>query len=175
MNWTDQPATWKQLRYLKRVGFKPDHPLTKTEASELITKFGGPPEQVTSVLEHGPAETSKHDAYQLRLAVETAKSQARDSDPYANGNAQLDLELAISKRQRFWVDTCRNPTQMQGASGQVVDFYRKFGCRFDAPTHKAVQEILDALDSAIPTWERDHPALFYQTLELNFPHLLRRS
>jgi hypothetical protein len=38
-----------------------------------------------------------------------------------------------------------------------------------------VQEILDALDSAMPAWEREHPALFYQTLELNFPHLLRRA
>jgi hypothetical protein len=174
MNWTDQPATWKQLRYLKRVGYKPDRPLTKTEASELIAKFGGPAEQLATTLEVSQGEPSKHEAYQLRLAVETANRHAADADPFASRNAQLDLELARSKRQRFWVDTCRNPTQMQAASGQVVDFYRKFGCRFDAPTHRQAQEILDALDSAMPTWERDHPALFYQTLEINFPHLLRR-
>jgi len=175
MDWTDQPATWKQLRFLKRVGYKLERPLTKTEASELIAKFGGPPEQTTAVLEHSPSETQKHEAYQLRIAVESAKHRAATCDPFSKANVQLDLDLALSKRQRFWVDTCRNPTQMQAASGQVVDFYRKFGCRFEAPTHNAVQGILDALDSAMPTWERDHPALFYQTLELNFPHLLRRS
>jgi hypothetical protein len=36
-----------------------------------------------------------------------------------------------------------------------------------------VQHILDALDAALPNWEREHPDLFYKTLELNFPELLR--
>ena len=175
MNWIDQPATWKQLRYLKRVGYKPDHALTKTEASELIAKLGGPAERPTAVLGNSPADTGKHEAFQLRVAVEQAKQRATEPQEYATANAQLDLALALSQRQRFWVDTCRNPAQMQAVSGQVVDFYRKFGCRFDAPTNRAVQEILDALDSAMPHWDRDHPALFYQTLELNFPQLLRRS
>jgi hypothetical protein len=172
MNWTDQPATWKQLRYLKRVGFKPDHALTKTEAAELITKFGG---GSASVVESPPVEKSKHDAYELRLSVEKAKQRVESGEEYSSANAELDLALAVSKRQRFWIDTCCDPRQMQAASGQVVDFYRKFGCRFDAPTNRAVQEILDALDSVMPTWDRDHVALFYQTLELNFPHLLRRA
>jgi hypothetical protein len=175
MNWTDQPATWKQLRYLRRFGYKPDRLLTKTEASELISKFGGPAEQPTSVLEKVPLDTGKSEAYQLRLLVEHAQQSTTADADYSASNSQLDLALAISKRQRFWVDTCRNPAQMQAASGQALDLYRKFGCRFDAPTNKAVQEILDALDSAAPHWDRDHPALFFQTLELNFPQLLRRS
>src|SRR5262249_197260 len=143
--------------------------------SELIAKFGGPAERPTAVLEKTPGAASKCEAYQLRLAVERAKQRAANPEQNGNANAQLDLALAVSKRQRFWVDTCSDPTQMQAASGQVVDWYRKFGCRFDAPTNKAVQEILDALDSAMPVWDRDHPALFYETLELNFPELLRRS
>ena len=175
MNWTEQPATWKQLRYLKRVGYKHDHALTKTEASELIAKFGGPAERLASVAEPPSHQTSKHEAYQLRLSVEEAKQRVVEAEAFGRVNAELDLALAVSKRQRFWVDTCCNPTQMQGASGQVVDFYRKFGCRFDTPATKAVQVILDALDSAMPSWDREHPALFYQTLELNFSHLLRRA
>jgi hypothetical protein len=175
MNWTDQPATWKQLRYLKRVGHKPDRALTKTEASELIAKLGGPAEKLASVAEPHAHETSKHDAYELRLQVEEAKQRVAEAEPFGRANAELNLALTVSKRQRFWVDTCCNPTQMQAASGQVVDFYRRFGCRFDTPTSRVVQEILDALDSAMPTWERDHPALFYQTLEMNFSHLLRRG
>jgi hypothetical protein len=175
MNWTDQPATWKQLRYLKRVGCKLDHPLTKTEASELIAKYGGPAERVTAVVENPANEPPRHEAYQLRVSVDTAKQRLAVAEHYGRANAELDLALAVSKRQRFWMDTCCNPTQMQAASGQCVDLYRKFGCRFDTPTHRAVQEILDALDSAMPVWDREHPALFYQTLELNFPHLLRRG
>jgi len=175
MNWTEQPATWKQLRYLKRVGYKQERPLTKTEAAELITKLGGPSERLTSVMDHPALDKSKHEAYELRLSVEKAKQRVETGEEYSSANAQLDLALAVSKRQRFWIDTCCDPRQMQAASGQVVDFYRKFGCRFDVPTNKGVQEILDALDSAMPAWEREHPALFYQTLELNFPHLLRRA
>jgi hypothetical protein len=177
MNWTEQPATWKQIRYLKRAGYKSDHPLTKAEAAELITKLGGPAQaqQLAPVLEASGVDRSKHEAYELRLAVEKAKEKLKSAgEDNSAASAQLDLALAVSRRQRFWIDTCCDPRQMQAASGQVVDFYRKFGCRFDLPTSKAVQEILAALDSAMPTWERDHPALFYQTLELNFPHLLRR-
>ena len=175
MNWSGEPATWKQLRYLKRAGYKPDHPLTKTEAAELIAKYGGPVERLASVMDHPSLDRSRHEAYELRLSVEKARQRANSGEEYDSANAQLDLALAVSKRQRFWIDTCCDPRQMQAASGQVVDFYRKFGCRFDPPTNKAVQEMLDALDSAMPAWEREHPALFYQTLELNFPHLLRRA
>ena len=88
--------------------------------------------------------------------------------------AEQDLAIAISKRQMFWIDTCRDPTRMQAACGQVLEFYRKYGCRFDAPSHREVQEVLSALDSAMPSWDRDHPEVFYQTLELNFPGLVRR-
>jgi hypothetical protein len=63
---------------------------------------------------------------------------------------------------------------MQAACGQVLDFYRKYGCQFEAPSHKHVQEVLSALDPAVPAWDRDHPELFYQTLELNFPELKKR-
>jgi hypothetical protein len=37
-----------------------------------------------------------------------------------------------------------------------------------------VQVVLEALDAAMPLWDRDHPELFYQALELNFPQLVRR-
>jgi hypothetical protein len=56
----------------------------------------------------------------------------------------------------------------------VLEFYRKFGCAFEAPSHRQVEEILSALDSAIPLWDRDHPELFYRTLELNHPELIKR-
>ena len=78
-------------------------------------------------------------------------------------------------RVEFWADTCREVTDMRVASKEVIDLYRNYGCRFCAPTHRQVQNVLDALDGAMPTWEKEHRELFYQTLELNFPELVRHS
>lgn len=79
-----------------------------------------------------------------------------------------------NERQEFWLDTCRGPGKMQSASTVALDLYMKHGCQFAAPTHEQVQEVLEALDSALPRWEKEHPELFYQTLELNFPELRSR-
>ncbi len=59
-------------------------------------------------------------------------------------------------------------------SQQMIDLYRMHGCRFCEPSPKQVQDVVEALDSALPQWETVHPELFYQTLELNFPELVRR-
>ena len=63
---------------------------------------------------------------------------------------------------------------MQVGSQKVIELYRTHGCRFCPPTREQVQYVVMALDAAIPAWETTHPELFYQTLELNFPELVRR-
>ena len=73
------------------------------------------------------------------------------------------------------MDTCRDPAEMKTHVPEVREFYMKYGCQFVVPTHEQVQEILDALDSALPDWDRNRADLFYQTLELNFPGLRRFS
>lgn len=82
---------------------------------------------------------------------------------------------ATPDRQDFWVDTCREITEMHHAAERVLRFYQKFGCRFAVPSRQQVQSVLDALDAALPQWERQHPELFYRTLELNFPELVRHA
>jgi hypothetical protein len=174
VDWQNEPATWKQLRYLRQHGHKPDRHLTKTAAAELIQSIGGPvvsePPPPEVVLQQLP----RQDAYLLRQEVEQAGRTVSEARADRIHGAQQGLAIAISKRQMFWIDTCRDPTRMQAACGQVLDFYRKYGCQFEAPSNKQVQEVLSALDSAVPFWDRDHPALFYQTLELNFQHLSKR-
>ena len=81
----------------------------------------------------------------------------------------------LIEREEFWADTCRETTQMQHATHEVCELYRKFGCRFCAPGRQQVQYVLDALDSAVAGWDKDHPELFYQTLELNYPELVKRG
>lgn len=172
MNWTDGPATWKQLRFLSNHGYKPAHVLTKAEASDLIRKFGGNPESYGIVTE-GPAqphETADH----LRVTVESTRQVIVDSGRQHVEESKEALASAVVKRQEFWLDTCRSTAKMVVNSRQVQELYQKHGCRFTEPTRKQVQYILEALDSVAPHWDRDHPELFYQTLELNFPELVRR-
>jgi hypothetical protein len=174
MDWENEPATWKQLRFLRQHGYTPDRHLTKTAAAELIQGLGGevattiaPPEVLVSQL-------PKQDAYLLRTAVGEAVTAVSEARRETLHTLEQNLAIAISKRQMFWIDTCRDPTRMQAACGQVLEFYRKYGCSFEAPSNKQVQEVLSALDSAIPFWDRDHPHLFYKTLELNYPELVKR-
>jgi hypothetical protein len=175
MDWQTEPATWKQLRYLRQLGHKPDRHLTKTAATELIQSLGGEiAPVVTTVPEAVVHQLPKQDAFLLKQEVQQAAGVVSEAKRENIAMAQQDLAIAISKRQMFWIDTCRDPTRMQAACGQVLDFYRKHGCRFEAPSHKQVQEVLSALDSAVPSWDRDHPELFYQTLELNFPEMAKR-
>jgi hypothetical protein len=174
MDWADGPATWKQLRYLSHFGYKPDHALTKSEANELICRFGGHPEVAVAVTESPHQEhTQPITAYDLRLTAQAAAKTLAAAGPHPTEKCQGDAARAHAVRQEFWVDTCRDPAKTLLASRQAHTFYQKFGCRFFAPTPKQVQSILEALDSAIPAWDRDNPEMFYRTLELNFPELLR--
>ncbi len=84
-----------------------------------------------------------------------------------------DSRPALEWRRQFWLDTCREVLEMRNASPKVLELHRLYGCRFCPPTTQQVQYVLDALDVALPRWDREHPELFYQTLELNFPELLR--
>lgn len=174
MDWQNEPATWKQLRYLRQQGYKPDRHLTKTAAAELIQSIGGPVVSAPPEPEIVVQPLLKQDAYLLRQAVEQAAQGVLEAAADRMASAQQDLAIAISKRQMFWIDTCRDPTRMQAACGQVLEFYRKYGCQFEAPSNRQVQEVLSALDAAVPSWDREHPLLFYQTLELNFPQLVKR-
>ena len=97
-------------------------------------------------------------------------------DPGSEGRSvQSAQATALIEREDFWSDTCREIPQMQHATPEAVELYRKFGCRFCTPGRQQVQYVLNALDSAIPGWEKEHPELFYQTLELNYPESVRRG
>jgi hypothetical protein len=178
MNWADEPAAENQLSRLWQLGCTPDHTLTKREAARLIADLEEHPEKHTAqpvaLAEEDIHQTTRHEAYRLRVLVENGR---RAVAPTQNGGREAhecELALATAKRQEFWVDTCREAQAMRSASKAVLDLYRRYGCRFMAPTGEQVQCILDALDSAMPLWDRDHPELFYETLQINFRELLRR-
>ncbi len=173
MNWSNEPATENQLNRLRQFGFHAERSLTKGEAAHLIRDFEEHPEKQIGLAETGIREMTRHEAHRLRETVRTARRALAKSGPGPNGNPGPDLERALAKRQEFWIDTCREPGRMQARSPEVMDLYMKYGCRFLAPTREQVQEIFDALDTAAPAWDRDHPELFYQTLEINFRELLR--
>ncbi len=102
-------------------------------------------------------------ACELRRAVERARRQG----------SREQLNLALHERRQFWISTCQQGADMRTASRQARELQRQHGWLFCVPSAPQVQHILDALDSAMPGWDNDHPALFFSTLELNFPELLR--
>jgi hypothetical protein len=92
MDWQNEPATWKQLRFLKNHGHKPERHLTKTAAAEIIQQLGGeaaislttPPTAVATAPAAVVHQPRRDDAFQLRVAVEQADqaaSQAHRDDP----------------------------------------------------------------------------------------------
>ena len=173
MKWTDERATENQLSRLRQFGYEPDHPLAKDEASRLIRDFESYPKAQATLAESATREVTKHEAYSLRAAVENAKRAVAQAGKDEAQNFRHDLALALAKRQELWVDTCSDVEKMCVVSMEARDLYKQYGCRFAAPTAQQVQDIFDALDSAMPFWDRDQPELFYRTLELNFPELLR--
>jgi hypothetical protein len=168
MNWDTEPATEKQLNYLKMFGYVPDRPLTKTEAHDLLSKFEEDPERCqirteTRLRESAIYEKERREnlAYFLRTDCEFA------------AKAYEELKLCKKSRLNFWKDTFDLGERLSEAF-QAYDFHNKYGCQFKKPSNEQIKGVLDALDSRLPTWDKDSPILFYQTLELNFPELLRK-
>lgn len=118
-------------------------------------------------------ESARIHVFQLRLLVHAAEN-ALTENPDRPG-VRADVQSARSARQRFWMDTCRGEQGTPTTSGYALEFYQHFGVHFFAPTWDEVREILDALDSGMPGWDKDHPELFYETLKLNYPSLLRQK
>jgi hypothetical protein len=96
------------------------------------------------------------------------------TDPDPRARAVTRRTVGAQDRQQFWLDTCRELAQRRTGSPRVLEFYQKYGCRFLTPTTQQAKDVLGALDAALPGWEKEQPELFFQTLELNFPELLRQ-
>lgn len=180
--------------HLKNAGCVVARPLTRTEAARLIREYRKNPAralsmvtaQITAMREESsppkqtapaPAstdfsESTRMHAYHLRATAEKAR-QALGLNPAAS-NVKADALSTNTSRREFWLDTCRDVKEMRIASMAVFELYQRLGCRFFAPTSEQVQVVLEALDAAMPLWDRDHPELFFQALELNFPQLVRR-
>jgi hypothetical protein len=170
MEWTDEPATENQLNYLRQFGHISEQALTKGQALELIKDLRQHMAVATEqAVDSEEKERALH-AVMLRRTVEQARAAAAADLSPENRQA---LAAAIRARQDFWIHTCTDPSRVKSPCMPMIALYREFGCRFEAPTHEQVQEIFDALDVALPLWDREHPDLFYQTLELNFKELVR--
>ncbi len=131
------------------------------------------PERVAPVAGGSITDNARRYALQLRLVVETAELGLAENPNRPGGRA--DVHSAISARQRFWLDTCREGFDLQAACPEAIEFHDCYGARYFPPTWDEVAEVLTALDGAMPGWDNDHPELFYETLKLNFPSLLRHK
>ena len=173
MNWKDEPATEDQLGHLRQFGYEPDHPLTKGEAVRIILDFEEHPELRGLPSGRDSTEQATSSAYRLHLAVEQTKRAAAEAQGSPTQSVGHPMGLAMARRQEFWADTCSDSDKMHLVAAQGLALHKRLGCRFMVPSAEQIQAILDSLDRNLPSWDRDHPELFYQTLELNFPELLR--
>jgi len=195
MDWQEEPATQQQLLMLQEYGFVPTLNLTVTQAARLIRQYRKhPPRSGAPAATAGPTagtppppsavralaadthgmpldESARVHAFRLHTLVEAAR-RALAENPSRPG-VRADVHSAVGARQRFWLDTCREGRDLQAASPQALEFYQHFGARFFTPTWEEVGEALEALDRAVKDWDKAHPELFYETLKLNFPSLLR--
>lgn len=169
MNWPDEPATEQQLAYLEHFGYVADHPLKRAEAAELIKQFREHPKGGTHEGSPETVQPPGSSAYHLGMVSEKPPQVSASVSVAPQKGARFDPD----RRQEFWLDTCREMIEMHAGTAQVFELYQKHGCRFVAPTAAQVEEVLRALDSAMVDWEQVHPELFYQTLELNFPELVK--
>ena len=113
------------------------------------------PTAVPRVTGNDFSESTRMHAHKLRASVEAAH-RALAANP--NGpNVRADATANAHGRQEFWLDTCREVKEMRIGSVPVLELYQMQGCRFFSPNHEQVQELLDALDSAMALWDRDHP------------------
>jgi len=173
MNPSDDQATDQQIIYLSHFGYQADHPMTRGEAAGLLRQYQETNYQSSASAGSQVNGSTRQEAHRLRAAVEEAKQAlSRATMPDAE-SARQQLATASASRQEFWLDTCREAGHMRRSSMEVLELYRMHGCRFCTPTLQQAQEILDALDTALPRWDHEHPELFYTTLELNFPELVR--
>jgi hypothetical protein len=161
MDRSAQPATDIQLRRLQQLGYNSYQPLTREEAVRLIREM----ETV-----HCSSR-----AFDLNRKLESTKLALAGALAEEEPKLRAELEQLRIQRREYWLNSCREPGQMSDVSTQVLELYMKYGCRFTAPSIEQVQVTLDALDSAMPGWDENHQELFYSTLELNFPELLRRA
>jgi hypothetical protein len=162
MDRTEQRATDIQLKRLQQLGHQANQLLTREEATRLIREMET----------HHP---SLPRAFELRKQVEHVKLALMGALKEEEPTLESQLEELRAERREYWINSCREPSQMHDASNQVLSLYMKYGCRFTTPSFEQAAEVLDALDAVMPTWDAEHPELFYSTLELNFPELLKRT
>jgi hypothetical protein len=182
MSWDAEPATEKQLNYLKLFGYEPDQPLTKQAAHDLIDKFEKDPERRRIRGENQARESAVYEkerrenlAYYLHTDCDTlAKALANASDKEDRFYAKDELKLKQDERIEFWKDTFRDVGDRKGESLQAYEFYENFGQFVKVPTNDQIKGLLAALDKYSPTWDLDRPTDFFHTLKLNFPELLHK-
>jgi len=187
MDWPDDAASEQQVVRLRNLGYVATAHLTMTEAARLIRQYEKNLRQTGNVPVLNPpgspppenhlgggrvSESARNTAHRLHETTATAK-HAMAIGP-EGANVRADLVSATAARIEFWLDTCRDIREMQIASVQVCELHQDYGRRLFAPTRQQVEEILNALDAGIPSWDKEHPELFYKTLELNFPNLVRK-
>ena len=109
----------------------------------------------------------------LREQLEEAKKALSNTKKGEVADARSDLADVRRDRLQFWKDTFVEPMKSE-SEGQSMDFFIKWGHRFQAPTKTQIQAVLDTLDVSLGNWESTNPEAFFGMVQANFSDLVRR-
>jgi len=174
MDWSDEPASANQIQLLRHFGYEPDVSLKRGDAARLLLEAERDRSRRRDSLKGDTRKITADEASELHAAMDQARGACESGGGASPQESGTDLTAAIAKREEWWMDTCRDPGKMKGVSAQKIELYKLQGCRFEEPSRGQVREVLQALDSAAPNWERENPELFFQTMELNYRELVRQ-
>jgi hypothetical protein len=181
MSWREEPASEKQLEYLKTLGYEPEEYLTKGQASDLIEELKNDPEaqQKRAALNQQRCEQEFQDsqrnmAYHLHKAYEAATRELAAAGKDEIRDAKAYLQDTQQERLTFW-RRAFEPPDGDNTDPQPIKLYLEHGYRFKPPSSSLLQTLLDALDADSATWDLDMPEYLFQTVEYNCPDLLRKS
>jgi hypothetical protein len=180
ITWRKAPAHVEQLAFLARFGYPLEGRLTRGRASDLIVEIVDDAARWELVIPDKPAgkvnpQARKCKAYRAHEDCTAAIEKLRNANLDEMGTAKAALALALKKRLQFWRQRFRDFWAGDAYADwiQATDLYSNYGRRFKLPTAEQITRVLSALDEKRPNWDRDYPQLFFETLELNYPELIR--
>lgn len=190
-DWRSDPATAKQIDFLKSLGVAVTEPITKGEASELIDRYKDSPEAYAYQERkreedrqrrsdfpsfHMKADIDKVSAEIARIESDLAeipKSDRRGSRYVDDLKIELtDLKQQLkslqSVRAKYWRFTFRADWIDGDQECDLVDYgdainrhHFEHGRFLKVPALKEVKEIISELDAGHPGWDQTMTEAFY--------------
>lgn len=162
-------------------GLKSERDKAKLEMAGKVAELSAVQKKLELTNDEGERVSLQEEIENIQEEIESSKSDLTDY-PDNLKDAQDDLKFRVSSRVKFWKATFKEDWVLGDEEADLIDFsdtidrlYSEYGRYFKVPTNKQITEILEALDTALPDWDKNQPHSFYSTLKASFPEGVRKS